>query len=480
MLSWEFETWWVFNLAIQIVTLSRVLLREHRTPASRIAWMVLILAVPLAGVILYFLFGEINFGRRSVARMKTVLGSLPKRPAGSSQADDLVNIPVIFRQSFARAKAVNGFAASDGNTGQLMASAGYTAKQFLDDIDQAQDHIHLLFYIWLNDTIGTQVIEAVKRAALRGVTVRCLVDGMGSRVLVNSKDWHEMRECGVKLGVAFSLRFFLLHIFFGRIDIRNHRKIVVIDNAITYCGSQNCADPAFEIKPKFAPWVDIVVRLTGPVVWQNQNVFIGDWTTHTGENIAELLAEPVPAFTGGFPAIVIGTGPNENYQAVPDIFQNLISSAQKQVLITTPYYVPSESLHRRICSTALRGIDVKLIVPKYNDSAVVARASKSYFRSLLHCGVELYEYRPGLLHSKILTIDGQAALIGSANLDRRSFDLNFENCMLFVDPDLAGDLQHRQMEYIADSDVTLLADVNNWSFRNRMANNLVATMGPLL
>ncbi len=476
----EFETWIIISYILQIMTLLRVLLRENRSPTSRLAWMLCVMSVPWLGILLYFLFGEVSFGRKDVARMEEIIKGLPKEVPSDTLSDIRPEIPIIFRQSFARAGSVNGFRPTAGNHGDLMADSNATIDAMIADMDAATDHVHLLFYIWLTDKNGVKMIEAAMRAARRGVTVRAMVDGMGSRKLVESTHWQRMAEAGVQLGEAFDMKQAWVHLLFRRMDIRNHRKIMVVDGKITYCGSQNCADPEFAVKPKFAPWVDVMVRLTGPVVWQQQQLFAGDWQTHTGEDIRDLLKTPVREGSGTAIAVSMGTGPTESHQAVPDVFQNLMASAQREIIVTTPYYVPSEALHNRLCAAALRGVDVTLILPKRNDSRLVGMASRSYFLSLVKCGVKLYEYKPGLLHSKLLTVDDETVLFGSANLDRRSFDINFENCMLTYDPVLTQTINARQREYIADSDPVALKTVEAWPTHTRLMNNLFATMGPLL
>ena len=221
---------------------------------------------------------------------------------------------------------------------------------------------------------------------------------------------------------------------FRRIDLRNHRKIVVIDNAITYCGSQNCADPEFRVKARFAPWVDAVMRFEGPIAQQNQRLFAVDWMSATGEDLNELLRQPLRAPQPGFVAQVIGTGPTVRPSAMPEMFAALIYAARRELVITTPYYVPDESLQNALCSSAWRGVKTTIVFPARNDSWIVGGASRSCYAALLEAGVVIHEYVGGLLHTKSLTLDGEITLIGSANMDRRSFDLNYENNILFHDP----------------------------------------------
>ena len=257
---------------------------------------------------------------------------------------------------------------------------------------------------------------------------------------------------------------------------------MVIDNQITYCGSQNCADAAFAPKAKYAPWVDTVVRFTGPIALQNQLVFISDWESTTGENL-NILDEIDPTITlenDGFPAQVIATGPTERNSAMSDVFMKLIGIAQRNLTITTPYFVPNEAILRALCVAARCGTRVTLIVPRRNDSWIVAAASRSYYRALLQAGVRIFEYNGGLLHAKLLTIDGEVTLIGSANMDRRSFDLNYENNIALYDSALTQSIIARQNEYLAASDEVTLELIDQWSKSRLLWYNTVATMGPVL
>ena len=174
----------------------------------------------------------------------------------------------------------------------------------------------------------------------------------------------------------------------GRIDLRNHRKILVIDNRITYCGSQNCADPEFRVKPKFAPWVDALMRFEGPIARQNQHIFIGDWMSSVDEDIRHLLEQDVHVSGPGFTAQVIATGPTVRDSAMPETFETLMHAARRTLTITTPYFVPKESMQAALCAAAHRGVVTTLILPARNDSWQVAATSRSYYQDLLEAGVQ--------------------------------------------------------------------------------------------
>jgi cardiolipin synthase len=348
------------------------------------------------------------------------------------------------------------------------------------DIDSATDHVHLLFYIWLPDHNGCKMVEALKRAAARGVHCRAMADDLGSRTMIRSQHWSDMREAGVKLATALPIGNPLLRVLRGRVDLRNHRKILVIDGRVTYCGSQNCADPEFLVKAKYAPWVDAVMRFEGKIAQQNQFLFASDWMAYAEEDLSDLLRRPPDATQGELPAQVIGTGPTVRFSAMPEMFESLFHAARHELVISTPYFVPDESIRGALCSAAYRGVETTIIFPARNDSWIVAGASRSYYADLLEAGVQIFEFVGGLLHTKSLTLDGELSLIGSANMDRRSFDLNYENNILFYDRALTGELRRRQQEYIASSNPVTAEVVDSWSLRTRLWNNTLATLGPIL
>jgi cardiolipin synthase len=478
---WE-ELVYVLLVLVWLAVLVRAVLRPHREPASRVAWVAVIAALPGLGMLVYLLLGETNIGRKRVSRKRDVLDSLPAviPPSNETEGWAAVAISEHCAPVFQLGESVNGFKPVGGNSAELMQDSNSGIDAMVADMDAAHDHIHLIFYIWLEDNNGLKVVEALKRAAARGVACRAMADGLGSLSMIRSRCWKDMKKAGVQVAVALPIGNPLLRPFYGRIDLRNHRKIVVIDDRITYCGSQNCADPEFRVKPKFAPWVDALIRFEGPIARQNQFIFIGDWMAYVDEDIRNLLEAPITAGGEGFPAQVIATGPTVRNSAMPEVFETLMFSARKKLLITTPYYVPDESMQGAICAAARRGIETTIIFPARNDSWQVAAASHSYYAELLEAGVKIYEFNGGLLHTKSVTVDDDITLIGSANMDRRSFDLNYENNILFCDTRLTAVMRDRQQAYLAASDPVHLSDVENWSMPRRFWNNLLGMLGPVL
>jgi cardiolipin synthase len=472
----------LLQLLAQLAVTARVLLRPHRDPASRIAWVVVIFAMPVLGILAYILLGEVNIGRRRIERMHQVLAEMPDFPgvAGTCSETSGSRVPDRYAPLFRVGRSISHFEPIGGNSGRLLADSNATIDAMVADIDAARDHVHLLFYIWLPDNNGRKVAQALIRAAARGITCRAMADDLGSHLMIGSDHWLAMQSAGVRLAQALPIGNRLLRPLKGRIDLRNHRKIVVIDDRIAYCGSQNCADPEFLIKAKYAPWVDAVIRFEGPVARQSQYLFAAPWMAQVDDDLYALLQAPLQATRAGFPAQVIGTGPTLRYSAMPEMFETLIYSARRELVITTPYYVPDDSMQAALCASARRGVATTMVLPARNDSWIVAAASRSYYGDLLAAGVKIYEYVGGLLHTKSLTLDGEVTLIGSANMDRRSFDLNYENNILFYDPDLTAEVRRRQESYIAKSVAVCSEVVDGWSWHRRLWNNTVAMLGPVL
>jgi cardiolipin synthase len=437
-------------------------------------------AFPLVGVLAYLALGEVSIGLSRMQRLKVVqqyleltqINNIPEQPP---------EIPPRYQALFTLGQSISGFFPVSGNTAQLLATSETAIEQLVADIDAAQRHISILFYIWLDDNSGKKVAEALIRAAQRGVTCRVLIDRFGSRLLLRSPLWRAMREAGVKLGIALPVKSLLFAPLTGRLDIRNHRKIAVIDHNITYCGSQNCADPAFTVKAKYAPWVDIWVRFTGPIARQNQILFANDWLLHVKEDTNQKLHLPLIAGSdANVIAQVIGTGPTTRATATSEFISQLLSAAHERIVISTPYYVPDEIIQTALCTAAYRGVDISIIFPARNDSWIVSAASRSYYISLLQAGVKIYEYQKGLLHAKTITLDNELSFIGSTNLDRRSFELNYENNMLIYNQAFTHDLQTRQGAYLADSQQITLEAVQAWSKPKQLWNNTIAMLGPVL
>ena len=462
----------------EAVVLLRALTRPHREPASRLAWVIIIIFAPIVGTLAYLLLGETRVRRRRFGEI--VDRSLPRTSADPAVVEQLAKSH--YSAPFALAATINRVGPTGGNSARLSADSDAAIDEIVADIDAARCHVHFTAYIWLADGNGLKIKDALIRAAQRGVAVRGLADALGSRRFIHSPHWRDLVHAGTQVRVALPFGNPLRLLLRGRIDLRNHRKSVVIDNRIAWIGSQNFADRAFRIKARFAPWVDVMTRWEGPLVLDAQFLFVSDWIGEGGTDIRDCLAEPPaePVKSGKIAAQIIGTGPIFAYDAMPSCFSELIHSAREELAITTPYFVPDEQLLYALLSAARRGVRLILVFPKRNDSRFVAGASRSYYSELLKSGAQIFEFRPGLLHAKTMVVDRSVALVGSANLDRRSFELNFENNVLFADAAFASAIRSRQDEYVAQSDAITVEEVDRYGLGRRVWQNTLAMLGPVL
>jgi cardiolipin synthase len=476
-MDWEAVTWAVI-FAADVATAARALLRPHREPASRLAWIIAVFALPIAGVFLYLLLGETRISGPRRTRGKEVIARLPRPPGNyecrTADCDRALWSP------FALARTVNHLDPTAGNSARLAPGSNAAIDEMVADIDSARETVHGCFYIWLADNNGLKLKDAFIRAAKRGVQVRLLADALGSRLLIRSDHWSEMKAAGCSIRVALPVGNPLWTLIRGRVDLRNHRKLMVVDGRVAWCGSQNCADPEFRIKPRYAPWVDIMSRWEGPVALHCQYLFVSDWVAEGGDDISGLLEKTLPRGHGAVVAQVLGTGPTAEFDAMPACFSELIHSAREELVVTTPYFVPDEQLLFALTSAARRGLRTIILFPKRNDNWIVAAASRSYYKDLIDAGAEIYEFKPGLLHAKTMVVDRSTGLIGSANLDRRSFELNFENNILFADRDFAAAVRARQEEYLAQCERVTRDDVDRYGIALRLWQNLLATLSPML
>jgi len=269
-------------------------------------------------------------------------------------------------------------------------------------------------------------------------------------------------------------------VLLSRIDLRNHRKIAVIDGRIGYMGSQNIVDAEFAIKKRFAPWIDTSVRSVGPIVRDLQRLFVEDWYLDTDESLEEVLAIEPPWSDQGVVAQVIGTGPTAYIDALHQLVQAAIHAAREEIILVTPYFVPDDATVTALCTVAHRGVETHVVLPRRTDAPIVSLAGRGHYERILKADVRLLEFTRGMLHSKTMTIDRDLAIISTANFDRRSFDLNFEVSMVVFDSDFASQLRFLQRSYESDSEMVTLADWARKPWTARLIYNTAGLFGPLL
>lgn len=456
-----------------------VIRKGDRAPVA-LAWVVVVMVMPGVGLIAYLMLGEVWFGRKRMRRHAEVLARLdtPETHLHSDPRAGHANLEPSERQLARLAESVSHSHVTSGNRLSLHSDTDETLDAMIAAIDRAQHHVHLLTYIYLEDAAGERVGEALLRAAARGVPVRLLVDGLGSRAFLKSPLRGKLATGGVRVAEALPISPFRMLV--QRIDVRNHRKLLVVDGRVAFTGSQNIAAKGFAPKARYAPWVDCSVRIEGPLVRELQLIFVEDWFLDTNELLDDLMKIHPEWDPQGIPAQTVASGPNFNNAAVSSLLEAAVQVSEQELVLTTPYFVPDIALHRAISVAARRGVETHLVLPRRNDSRLVGLASRSHYEDLMDAGVRIHEFTEGLLHAKTVTIDRSLAFVMTANLDRRSFEINFEQSVIIYDTDFASQLRFLQQGYM---DRSIEVSPHVWRHRpiaHRLAQNAAGLLSPLL
>lgn len=411
-----------------VVWLGLWIVLQKREPVATLSWLISLAALPYIGFLIYFFFGPQRIRRQRLRRVRA-RATLPPPPEGLVPTPDAIELARL-------AQSTTGLPPITATRVDLLIDGSAKYVALLEAIANARDHIHLEYYIYLPDRTGTALRDALVERARAGVQVRLLLDAVGSG-RTKHKFLQPLVEAGAEVAWFHPMK---LQWFWKRpwLNLRTHRKIVVIDGEIGFTGGINITDEEDERLREDA-YRDLHLRLEGDIVRELQLVFIEDWAYATGEPPLR-VHHPAPR-RGTISAQVLVSGPDSSWEAIHRVHVAAIHSAQRRVWLVTPYFVPGEAARMALTSAALGGLDVRLLVPKVCDSRLVTLAARSYFDELLEAGVKVHEYGPRMLHSKALLCDDDLAIVGSANFDHRSFRLNFEVSVLFRDKALAAELE---------------------------------------
>ena len=469
------EVWVVSDWTIRLVMLGVVPMR--RTPASAMGWLLFIFLFPWVGLGTYLLIGSPLLPRARREQFAR-LGQLLQPVMTSLRAHPNVFHPVLepdYQRAVTLAEKLGHLPILGGNAAELLADYDGVIDRLVTDIDQATDHAHLLFYIFDDDATGQRVIEALSRAAARGVKCRVLIDTVGTGARTLRRLLPRMQAAGIQASETLPLGIFRRKA--ARFDLRNHRKIVVIDGRIGYAGSQNIVDALGDD----GLWNDeMVIRVTGPAVLALQVCFVADWYIETDEMLATPREFPDPVCPGTIPIQVLPSGPGFPVGNFQRLLVALVHGARHHIALTTPYLIPDDPLLQALHTAALRGVRVDIIVSRHGDSAVVRLAQESYYDELLEYGVRIHRYRERFLHGKHVTIDDNIAVVGSGNMDIRSFRLNAEVTVVCYDSAVAGQLRAEADRSISRS---ALLEPERWSARplwRKVIQNAARLLSPML
>lgn len=475
----------IAHALIVVVVSLRVIMRR---PAAGVAfaWLFVVAVLPFAGSVIYLLVGERRIGlrrARRIASLRTNYGRLARAVIDMGLTD------VSWDVHRPEARAMNqlgikmiGIPTVNGCTGRLFSNTEEILRSIAQDVDGAQKSVLMEFYIWSEGGLADEVLEAVIRAAERGVVCRLLVDALGGRPWWRGSQPDRLRRAGVRIQPALPTG--ILNTFVGRNDLRLHRKIVVIDGEVAWTGSMNLVDPRFfKQDANVGEWVDAMVRAEGSLVSPLAMTMIGDWMLETGESVETIiesaglsLVEP----KGPVDAQVVPSGPGQTDDGLLQMLLAIINSAQEELVLTTPYFVPDDSLLRALRGAAARGVAVEMIVPEKVDSMLTRYASRSYYDELMDLGVRIHLYQQGLLHTKSITADRRISMFGTVNLDMRSIWLNYEVAVFIYGTTFGEKLRTLQQSYLDDS---VQVDPAQWKQRpksRQFLENCFRLVGPML
>ncbi len=468
--------------AIIVILFSFHLISVRRPVGVAFAWFLIVILIPIIGVGLYILIGERPVGRKLTRKIMQMDREYKKITEQMRQeyAVDRQKLPIEGRALSLLAESRNGSPVVAGNKIELHTNSLKILQNFIDEINQAKKSLHLEFYIWALGGDADRVCEALIAASKRGVACRVLLDSLGSKDWFKSQWPASFRNAGIQVTEALPIQIGRFQ--FRRADLRLHRKIFVVDGAIVWTGSMNLVDPrTFKQDSGVGEWVDAMVRIEGPVAAQFELTFAFDWSvdnssiTHFNDR-----EHPASPHEGGALAQEFSSGPVYRDDVLYQVLLSAIMDARDELIITTPYFGPDDGLIQALMAAAGRGVKVTLIVPKLNDSTLVAWSSKSFYGDLMDAGVTIAEFHGGLLHTKSLLIDKKVAIFGSVNFDQRSLRLNFEISLIVYNVEFCAKLQQLIQSYLDQSDCV---DPKLWAKRSiwhRYLENAAHLASPLL
>ncbi len=472
---------WLAAISWLIIIVALFVVPRNRRPGSATAWLMLIVLAPIPGALLFFLIGspKLSSGRREQQRRADALiaervEAIRANPALADMFDPVVSDR--FAPFVSLNAALGGMPACSRNHVELIADYGESLRRMTAAVDEADSFVHAEFYILALDRSTEPFFEALENAARRGVSVRLLADYMGSRWIRGRERMMERLHAS-EIDWHWILPVRPLYNAWNRPDLRNHRKIVVVDGHTAFTGSMNMIDPGYlraSNERRGRKYIETIAQVTGPAVLELNAVFLTDWYSEK-DALVDMPPPTRPQSDWNGPALcqILPSGPGYDNDNNLKLFTSLIHAAKRSVFITTPYFVPDGSLMTAVTSAAQRGASVTLLTGAITNEIFVKHAQHSYYEELLAAGVRIFQMRdPAILHAKHMSIDDDMAVIGSSNLDMRSFTLNLEVTLVVYDRSVVADLHRVEAEFVAKSDELLTEEWDRRWLPGRLLDNL--------
>lgn len=470
-------TWlyWILVVAysVTIISIIGIVLSENRNPLKSLAWITVLLMFPIGGIVLYVFFGRSIKNQRMISRRNK--RRLRQSFDPSAFVKTPTHLPESLRQQVELGRALCDARYLPGNRVTIFHNGTDKFESLFRDIAKAEEYIHLQYYIIEDDNLGNRLKDALIERARAGVKIRIIYDHIGS-LKVKRRFFRQMKEVGIEVYPFFRVAF---PPFATRINWRNHRKLCVIDGKIGYVGGMNVAD-RYVNGGKFARWRDTHMRISGSGVAALQYSFAVDWS-FMGRELLEVPVNFELSNDGDAAGMqLLTSGPTSEWSNISMLMLKAIGNAKNRVYIQTPYFLPTESMLRSLQAAALAKVDVRVMIPRHSDSAILTYASYSYILECLRAGIKIYLYDGGMLHSKTMMIDNQFSAIGSANIDFRSFEHNFESTMFIYSNDANAELARQFMADLAESERVNLSAWRNRSKVQKAKESILRLLSPVL
>lgn len=472
-------TWWlilvfVADLVIRVTAI--IVVPRNRRPTAAMAWLLAIYFIPLIGVFLFLLIGNPRLPRKRRRMQEQINDYIHDTSASLDFGTLRPHAPEWFTSLVTLNRNLGAMPLAGDNAAQLISEYQASLDAMAEAIRAAERYVHVEFYILQTDAATENFFSALEEVAARGVTVRVLLDHWANR---GKPFYKQTRRRLDAMGAQWHLML-PVQPFKGkyqRPDLRNHRKLLVVDGRVAFTGSQNVTDSTYNLPKNIRRglhWVDLMARIEGPVVASINAVFLSDWYSETDEILTdEIDLFDVKSGPGDLDCQIIPSGPGFEFQNNLKLFAGLLYAAQRKIIIVSPYFVPDEALLLAITTACQRGIHVELFVSEEGDQAMVYHAQRSYYEALLRAGVQIWMYRrPYILHSKSMTIDDEVAIIGSSNMDMRSFGLNMEISMLVRGEEFVRQMRDVEADYRALSRNLTLEEWEKQPLRSTVLDNL--------
>lgn len=474
---------WLLLAHVLLALLAVVtILRRRREPMAMLTWIFAVTTVPILGSMLYAMMDSVRIRRRAgrrrrrVAHLQKMLSERAANRRKGLEARAATELTEDLRAVERIGWRVSQMPATDGNSVRIYQEAEETYAALEDAIREARQHVHLQYYIWQADQTGTAFRDLLIEKASQGVECRVLLDAVGCWRLTR-RFTQPLIDAGCKLAFFMPLRPFRRRL---SLHLRNHRKIAVIDGKVAFAGSQNIGDEYRGRLKRLSPWYDTHMRVHGPAALFLQETFAEDWAFATRESLVDDKYFPEPDCDGNSTVQIIPSGPEHDFSTLGQLLFAAVATAQSSIRIATPYFVPSAAMRVALVHARYRGVRVRIILPTRSDSPLVLWAGRSFYAELLDAGVEIHEFDRGMLHSKIVTVDDRWCMMGTANMDIRSFRLNFEVTALLYDQDVTRGISDSIDRHISVARRVGQREVWNRSFPAQLAEGAARLFSPLL